>query len=160
MTLPVDLEVDFIDAGPTTSTRKYRLGLEMATDFSNADLVAADALAAMAAVRGLTNDHIVGRMVVNLAYVNDDATVDANNSVYAFNRTVDAGTGVLGEFSIPAWNDDTYDKLPDNRLSAAWVVAANVFAALLHNIKTGAGITVTSAANRGTKRGQRKSGRV
>jgi len=155
--LNAEVEVSFEDAGPTIVTRSYVLAQQY--DTANPTDTFADIIAAaddlITNLNVLTWDRITGH-AVKILFVDGGAApnIAANNSVHAFSRTLDTD-GNPGGFDVPAWDDATFDKSPQNMLSDAYNAAAAGVAVLLAN--TGIGgyhspmLTVEWSQNRGSK---------
>jgi hypothetical protein len=153
----VYMDVEFHDAGDFPNIKRYALVQELANDGSDMG----DVLAAAASVYGILNTlsmDEVGpyRLVIEIPGDGVPANVGANNSVEAFHRMTDQGTGRATHFIVPAWDDTVYDKLPNGALSAAYNAAADDLAPLTRNPLTLNGWDYVAAQNRSTKRGQRQ----
>ncbi len=157
MAKTVFIKVPFHDAGDFPNERRYRLRQTMADDGSNMAAVLTAIADAVTALDVLTWDHIgdVTTEIV-LPQAGAAANVAANNSVEAFSRTTIPSLGdKRSHFSVPAWDDDVFDKAPNGLLSAAYDVAAATFNALICDPDTGANMDYVFSQNRGMKRGQR-----
>lgn len=158
MPFAVYIDVTFRDAGPFDNQRRYRLRQTLADDGSDMDDVLAAAQAALTALETLTWDHIQETGVsVILPGTGPAANAAANNNVEAFSRTHIPGlSDKKSHFSVPAWDDTTYDKAANGLLSAAYDAAASIFNALICDVETGENMDYDWSQSRGLKRGQRQ----
>lgn len=157
MALDVFVRVAFDDAGPFRNIKEYMLNSTVGDDGTGFATTVADAAALITALDAVTMDHIAyHEIVVRVIDTGAAANVAANNSVEAFHRVIDSVTGEKAHFIVPAWDDVTYDKLPNGALSTAYNAVAAAIAPLILNPKTGNPVTYQDAQNRSTKRGQRQ----
>ena len=157
MTRDVFVDVEFHDAGDFPNTKRYLLAQTMADDGSDMDDVLTAAASLYTALNGLSMDE-VGPYFLHIEIPGDGipANVNANNSVEAFHRMIDDGNGKPTHFVVPAWDDTTYDKLPNGALSTAYNTAAAAVDPLTRNPATRNSWTYVQAQNRSVKRGQRQ----
>lgn len=157
MARDVFMDVEFHDAGDFPNTKRYLLTQTMADDGSDMATVIAAALSLYNVLNTLSMDE-VGPYYLHIEIPGDGvpANVNANNSVEAFHRMIDDGTGKPTHFVVPAWDDTVYDKLPNGAMSTAYNTAADDVDPLTRNPATRNSWTYVQAQNRSTKRGQRQ----
>ena len=157
MTRDVFMRVQFHDAGDFPNEKRYLLTQTMADDGSDMDDVLAAAAAVYTILNALSWDE-VGPYFLDVEIPGDGvpANVAANNSVEAFHRMTDDGTGKPVHFVVPAWDDVVFDKLPNNAMSTAYNAAAAALDPLTRNPDTRNSWSYVQAQNRSVKRGQRQ----
>lgn len=150
------VNVEFEDAGPMIATRKYALVDDYANDGSDWDTAVTDAAALVTALDVLTMDHIKSHTLeFRIIDSGAAANVAANNNTEGFTRTTITSTGKKSHFSVPAWDDVTFDKSSNGLLSAAYQTAADTVAALIRDPQTLSVWTADWSQSRGIKRTQR-----
>lgn len=130
----VDVEVDYIDAAERVATKTYRLqnlyDTTANTGAGNMGAILSDVSALLTALNVLTWDGIIEARPMLRVPGGGSANIAANNQVEAFVRTRTSGANA-GSFSVPAWDDDTFDQDNNNLLSAAFNTAAQAVADML-----------------------------
>jgi len=150
------VEVEFEDAGPAIATRVYKLRDDYADDGTDWDTAVTDAAALITQLDLATMDHIKSHTLkFKVVDSGAAANVAANNNVEAFTRCVGDVFGNKLSFSVPAWDDVTFDKAPNGLLSAAYQAIANQIALLTRDPATSQEWTGEWSQSRGMKRGQR-----
>jgi hypothetical protein len=156
MARDVYVKAQFNDAGNFPNEKRYLLTQTMADDGSDMDDVLAAAVDLVTALDVLTWDKIDPiTLEIVIPQAGADPNVGANNRVEAFHRMTDNVTGKPAHFVVPAWDDFTFDALPNGALSTAYNLAAAAVAALTRNPETGNAWSYVAAQNRSVKRGQR-----
>lgn len=146
----------FRDAGPFDNQRTYRLLQTMADDGSDMDDVLAAAVIVLAALETLSWDQIPEyELRIKIPTASAAANIAANNNVEAFIRTASSVTGDRMSVSVPAWDDEVFDKASNGLLSAAFNTAADGLIGNIVDVKTGDTMNLEFSQSRGIKRGQR-----
>lgn len=150
------VKVEFEDAGPRVATRNYLLVDDYANDGSDWDAAVTAAGLLVTALDILTMDHIKSHTLqFKLTDAGAAANVAANNNVEAFTRTHWVSNGKKSHWSVPAFDDVTFDISTNGLLSAAYDTAALAVTALTRDPEFVELWNQDFSQSRGMKRGQR-----
>lgn len=150
------VEVEFEDAGPRIARRTFALINDYADDGSDWDAAVTAAANLITALDVLTMDHIASH-TLQFRIIDSGAAANAaaNNNVEAFTRMHWVSTGKQTHFSVPAFDDITFDIAPNGLLSAAYNTAAAAVVALTRDPQGLEDWALDWSQSRGIKRGQR-----